>query len=148
MGRIGFGSATVAVGLLPGAGRPEPAGDERRTLVEEELARFQGTWQPVSAETDGGRAPQDRADKIRLVIKGSRHTLMFDEREVGHSVPFAIDPRTSPRSVVDKLEAGHGAHAAGLQEGEGRGRRWRRASSASPSCSMTLCEKAAFCQSL
>jgi uncharacterized protein (TIGR03067 family) len=96
----------VAVELLLGAGRPEPAGDAKRPLVERELARFQGTWQLVSAEADGVKAPWDWTDKIRVVIKGSRHAVMFGDKEVAHSIPFAIDPTTTPKSVVDTLEAG------------------------------------------
>src|SRR3954463_11250275 len=103
---IGFGPAAVAGGPLCGAGGPEPAGGDKRMLVEEELARFQGTWQPVSAEADGVKAPKDRGDKSRVVIKGPRRTVIFGDELVAHSVPFDIDPTTTPKSVVDTLEAG------------------------------------------
>ena len=101
-----IGAVAVVAGLLVGAGRPEVLGEDKRTLVEQELARFQGTWQLVSAEADGVKAPQDRTDKIRVVIKGSRHTVMFGDREVVHSVPFVIDPTTTPKSVTDTLVDG------------------------------------------
>lgn len=106
MRRIGFGSEAVAVGLLLGAGHPKAGGEDKSKLVEQELARFQGTWQLVSAETDGEKAPKDRTDKIRVVIKGSRHTVFFGDQEVAHSVPFALAPTTTPRSATDTLEDG------------------------------------------
>ena len=121
MRRIGFGSAAVAVGLLLGAGLPEPGGDDSSQVVQEELARFQGTWQLVSAEADGVKAPKDRTDKIRVVIKGSRHTVMFGDQEVVHSVPFAIDPTTTPKSVTDTLVDGpdKGKQIKGIYKLEG-----------------------------
>ena len=85
------------------------------------MARFQGTWQLVSAETDGVKAPQDRTDKVRVIIKGGRHTVMFGDQEVVHSVPFAIDPTTTPRSVD-----GHARRRAGSGEGDqGASTSWR-----------------------
>lgn len=45
-----------------------------------ELAKFQGTWQLISAETDGKKAPAERVKKIRVVIKGDRHTLRVFKR--------------------------------------------------------------------
>jgi uncharacterized protein (TIGR03067 family) len=121
MRRIGFGLAAVAVGLLLGAGRPEPAGEDKRKLVEEELARFQGTGQLVSAETDGVKAPQDRTAMVRVIIRDGRHTVMFGDQEVVHSVPFAIDPTTSPKSVVDTLQEGpeKGKQIQGIYKLEG-----------------------------
>ena len=121
MRRIAFGMAAVAVGLLLGAGRPEPGGEDEGKLVKEELARFQGTWQLVSAEADGVKAPKDRTDKIRVVIKGSRHTVIFGDQEVVHSVPFAIDPTTTPKSVTDTLVDGpdKGKQIKGIYKLEG-----------------------------
>ncbi|MCA1657281.1 MAG: hypothetical protein LC713_06185, partial [Actinobacteria bacterium] len=49
--------------LAVAAGRPEVLGEDRRTPVEE-MARFQGTRQLVSAEADGVKAPQDRTDMV------------------------------------------------------------------------------------
>ena len=123
-----IGAVAVVAGLLVGAGRPEVFGEDKRTLVEQELARFQGTWQLVSAEADGVKAPQDRTDKIRVVINGSRHTVKFGDREVVHSVPFAIDPTTTPKTVTDTLRgrAGRGQADQGrLQAGGGHAERLR-----------------------
>jgi uncharacterized protein (TIGR03067 family) len=106
MRRIAFGMAAMAVGVLLGAGLPEPGGQDKGKLVQEELARFQGTWQLDSAETDGVKAPKDRTDKIRVVIEGSRHTVFFGHQEVVHSVPVAIDPTSKPKSVTETLVDG------------------------------------------
>lgn len=111
MRRIGFG-AVVLVFLL---------GADDDKLVEEELARFQGTWQLVSAESDGVKAPREQTDRIRVIIKGSRHTVMFGDKAVAGPVPFAIDPTTTPRSVVDTLEDGpnKGKQIKGIYKLEG-----------------------------
>jgi len=111
---IGFVSAAVVVFLL-GAGRDDAG------KLEEELARFQGTWQLVSAETDGVKAPKEQTDKIRVVIKGPRHTVMFGDQAVFGPVPFVVDPTTMPRSTVDTLEDGpnKGKQIKGIYKLEG-----------------------------
>ena len=58
MRRIAFVMTAMTVGLLLGAGRPEPGVQDKSELVEEESARFQGTWQLVSVEADGVKAPR------------------------------------------------------------------------------------------
>ena len=40
-----------------------------------ELQKFQGTWQLVSAETDGKSAPDEQVKKTRVVIEGGKHTV-------------------------------------------------------------------------
>lgn len=78
---IRLGLATMMVGLLIGGGAAR--GDEDRSkLVEEELARFQGTWQLISAQTDGVKAPPEQVAKIRVVTAGSRHTVHLGEQAV------------------------------------------------------------------
>src|SRR3954447_17899147 len=43
--------------------------------VKQELAKVQGTWQLVSAETDGKTAPDEQVKKTRVVIEGGKHTV-------------------------------------------------------------------------
>ena len=121
MRRIGFGWRPWRSGCSSGPVAPSRAARTSGKLVEEELARFRGTWQLVSAETDGVKAPKDRTDKIRVVIEGSRHTVIFGDQEVVHSVPFAVDPTTTPKSVTDTLVDGpdKGKQIKGIYKLEG-----------------------------
>ena len=75
-------------------------------VVKRETEKFQGTWQLVSAESDGKKAPEDRVKQTRVVIKGSKHTVYFGDKEVVREIPFAIDPTTTPKSVTDMLPDG------------------------------------------
>ena len=51
--------------LLIGADAPKD------DAAKKELEKFQGTWQLVSAETDGKVAPEEQVKQTRVVIKGS-----------------------------------------------------------------------------
>jgi uncharacterized protein (TIGR03067 family) len=78
----------------------------RSDAAKKELEKFQGTWQLVSAETDGVAAPAERVKQIRVVIDGSKHTVFFGDQEVAHQIPFELDPTTKPKSVTDSLPDG------------------------------------------
>jgi uncharacterized protein (TIGR03067 family) len=93
----------MAIGLLGG---PAIRGDEPKPAVEADLARLQGTWQLVSAVTNGEKAPEDRVGLVRVIIRGTQHTVMIGDQEVAHNVGFTIDPTTSPKSATDTLEDG------------------------------------------
>ena len=66
---------------------------------------MQGTWQLVSAETDGKKVPDDHVKQIRVVIKGDRHTVHFGE-VVAKEVRFAVDPTQKPKTADDTLDDG------------------------------------------
>jgi uncharacterized protein (TIGR03067 family) len=86
--------------LLLGAGS---APDE---VVKKELEKLQGTWQLVSAETDGKKAPDEQIKNVRVVIEGSKHSIYAGDQRLAHEIPFTIDPTTSPKSVTDQLPDG------------------------------------------
>lgn len=71
-----------------------------------ELAKFDGTWQLVSATKDGKETPDDVVKKIRVVIKGGKHTVRFGDETLAKEVAFAVDPTKSPREVTDTLPDG------------------------------------------
>lgn len=84
-------AATVSVAL---------AEDNR---AKSELAKFQGTWQLVSAISDGARADEEIVKKIRVVIKGNKHSVFFGDDPIAKDVPFKIDPSASPKTTDDML---------------------------------------------
>lgn len=95
--------------------------DAEARLAAEELAKFQGTWQLVSAEKDGKATPKEITDKIRITIKGTRHTVRFGDDTIAHDVPFEIDPTVSPKWTTDTLPEGEdkGKQIKGIYKLEG-----------------------------
>ena len=81
-------------------------GDGAIDLIKKDLERFQGTWQLVSAESNGEKAPEDRVNQIRVKITGNKHTVTFGDQVIAHDVRFEIDPAATPKKVTDTLENG------------------------------------------
>jgi uncharacterized protein (TIGR03067 family) len=75
-------------------------------VVKAEMKNFEGTWQLVSATRDGKDTPKDVVKKIRVVIKDNKHSVYFGDEIVAKEVPFTIDPKANPKTVVDKLPDG------------------------------------------
>jgi uncharacterized protein (TIGR03067 family) len=89
--------------------------------AKEELAKLQGTWQLISAETDGTKAPDERVKKIQVIISGNRHSVRFGDQVIAHDVSFEIDTSTSPKAVTDTLNEGpdKGKQIRGIYKLEG-----------------------------
>ena len=100
---IAIGWVTVAVGLFLGGDAPTKADGGSS---EAELAKVQGTWQLISAETDGVKPPEDRVRSIRVTIAGKEHTVRFGDQVVARGVHFEMDPTKSPKQVNDTIEDG------------------------------------------
>jgi uncharacterized protein (TIGR03067 family) len=76
------------------------------TLMEQEKARFKGTWQIVSAEFDGTKAREDQIKHGRATIGSGTYSVRFGEKVVAESVSFEIDPSRSPKHVTDTVPSG------------------------------------------
>ena len=74
--------------------------------VKVELKKFEGTWQLVSSSKDGKATADEIVKKIRVVIKGSKHTVYFGDDVAAKEIPFAIDPTKNPKTTVDTLPDG------------------------------------------
>jgi uncharacterized protein (TIGR03067 family) len=85
--------------------------------VKKDWDALQGTWQLVSAETDGKKSPEEQVKKIQVVIKGEKHTVYFDGKPVVKEVSFKIDPTKKPKQVDDTLADGRMIH--GIYEVDG-----------------------------
>jgi uncharacterized protein (TIGR03067 family) len=92
-----IGAATIGL-LGSGPAEPDP--------IKAELAKMQGTWQLVSAESGGKKTPDEQVKKIRVVIKGDMHSVYFGEKTIAKKVRFKIDPTKSPKTVDDFLDDG------------------------------------------
>ncbi len=102
---LGFGALVgvqAAAGVTPAPDDP-PSAQAKSKAVEAELAKLQGTWQLLSAETDGKPLPEEQAKKIRVKIEGDHHTVTFDDKVVAEKVQFAVDPTATPKSTEDTL---------------------------------------------
>jgi uncharacterized protein (TIGR03067 family) len=99
--------AAAAAGILAlCCARPVASGPAKEDAVRKEMARFDGTWQLVSAETDGKKLAEEQARKIKVVIADGRHTVYFGDKVVARGVRFRVDPTTKPKSVEDTLDDG------------------------------------------
>jgi uncharacterized protein (TIGR03067 family) len=109
-----FASVVVVTGSFLAAAQPGNAADD-------ELARLQGTWQLVAAETDGKQAPKERVEQVRVVIKGTAHTVIFGEQVVARDVKFDIDPTKDPKQTTDTISEGpdQGKQIKGIYRLEG-----------------------------
>jgi len=94
---------------------------EESPAVKQELARFQGTWQLVYAETDGKTTPGERIQAVRVEIKGNTHSVYFGDKQVVHDVSFTLDPTATPRTTDDTINDGpdKGKQFHGIYELEG-----------------------------
>jgi uncharacterized protein (TIGR03067 family) len=92
--------------FLGSGDQPKPPSSPKDAAIQEELARFQGTWQLLFAETNGENAPEERVRQIRVTIAGNTHTVRLGERVLAHDVSFEIDPTKTPKEVTDTIHDG------------------------------------------
>jgi uncharacterized protein (TIGR03067 family) len=98
--------SVAALALLGSSGSPVAADDAKADAIQKELAKLQGTWQLLSAETDGKLAPGEQMKKIRVVIKDNAHTVYFGDKALAEKVHFEIDPTKKPKTTDDTLADG------------------------------------------
>jgi len=89
----------VALALL---GAANPADDASKAAAR----KFEGTWQLVSAVTDGKPAPAERVSQIRIVIKDGKHSVFFKDQAVVKQIPFVVDTTRTPNKATDTLPDG------------------------------------------
>jgi uncharacterized protein (TIGR03067 family) len=82
--------------------------NEQHSLVEAELARFQGLWKAVAVEVDGTPVPRHLYQDARLVIAGGRFTLCnpLPDAEQRAEGSFAVDPARTPKQLDLRLDDG------------------------------------------
>jgi uncharacterized protein (TIGR03067 family) len=110
-------AAVAVVTLLLGSGSHAADADAKADAIKKELAKFQGTWQLVSSETDGQKAPEEQLKQIKVVIKGNQHSVYFGDKLLAENVRFDIDPTKKPKTTDDTLPDGRMIH--GIYELDG-----------------------------
>ena len=83
-------------------GAANPADDASKAAAR----KFEGTWQLVSAVTDGKPAPAERVSQIRIVIKDGKHSVFFKDQAVVKQIPFVADTTRTPNEATDTLPDG------------------------------------------
>ncbi|MEK7806729.1 MAG: TIGR03067 domain-containing protein [Chloroflexota bacterium] len=74
--------------------------------AKDEMKNLEGTWQLLSAMKDGKETPAEVVKKIRVAIRGGKHTVYFGDEVAAKEIPFAVDPTKSPKTTVDTLPGG------------------------------------------
>ena len=96
-------SAHPGSGLTLVVWRRNVGEDDKAALVREEMKKFQGVWQLVSAEKEGVKTPEEQTKQVRVTIKGNTHTVTFGDQVVAHDVTFEVDPSATPKQTTDTL---------------------------------------------
>jgi uncharacterized protein (TIGR03067 family) len=89
----------VALAVVVAAGNPSEDASEA-------AAKFEGTWQLVSAVTDGKPTPADVVSQIHIVIKDGKHSVFYKDRVLAKQIPFVIDTARVPNEATDTLPDG------------------------------------------
>jgi uncharacterized protein (TIGR03067 family) len=98
--------ALAACFLFPVAGLL-PAGEEKGGGAKEELKKFQGTWQFVSREADGKRAPARELKGLTITFEGDTFTVKQGD-EVVQAGTHKLHPGKDPKQVDAKVTEGEG----------------------------------------
>ena len=83
-----------------------------------ELAKFNGTWELLSAVTDGKEMAPETVKTIRLVIKVGKHTVYLGQTAVAKEIPFTVDSKRVPMTTIDTLPDGKTIKGIFKLEGE------------------------------
>jgi uncharacterized protein (TIGR03067 family) len=74
-----------------------------QSAVKKDLAKFQGSWQAVSAiNMEGKPASAEEAQQLRLVVEGNTFTLR--EKDTTIRGTFSIDPTRVPKTIDFTLD--------------------------------------------
>jgi uncharacterized protein (TIGR03067 family) len=92
--------AVVALPVVALAGNPSQ--DASKAAAR----KFEGTWQLVSAMTDGKPTPADVVSQIHIVIKDGKHSVFYKDQVLAEQIPFVIDARHIPYEATDTLPDG------------------------------------------
>jgi uncharacterized protein (TIGR03067 family) len=88
----------LAVGLLA----PVGAGEKDRDKDSDAL---QGTWQVVSIELDGQKAPTEEVEKVGLAVKGAGYKQLVKD-SVTEEGTIELDPSQKPRTIGLRITSG------------------------------------------
>jgi uncharacterized protein (TIGR03067 family) len=65
--------------------------------IEQEVAKWQGTWKAVSMEHDGKLSPPEELKPIKLTVEGARYH--FQNGDFSERGSYRFDPDQSPKAL-------------------------------------------------
>jgi len=80
---------------------------------QDEMRKFQGSWDLVVEEVDGERMPEPLIRDVVLVVEGDRWTLRTDQ-EIRNRAVVRLNPAATPPQVDLAYSAGAPPHAKGV----------------------------------
>jgi len=103
----------LMAGLLAGA----DSSTQAETKTDQD--GIQGTWQGVSAEKQGQKAPEERVKAIQMIISADRFIFKRDDQT--HVARYRIDPTRNPKQidVIPADGSGKGKTSVGIYKLEG-----------------------------
>jgi uncharacterized protein (TIGR03067 family) len=84
------------------------AGDNAKEDGKKELKKFEGTWQAVSVENDGVKAPDDELKILKITIDGDKYTVKSEDNVVSRGT-FKVDPSKKPKTIDITHSEGDGS---------------------------------------
>jgi uncharacterized protein (TIGR03067 family) len=106
--------------LLAGVAVASAAEDKKDDAAKDELKKFEGTWELVSAERDVVKAPADSLKGMKAIAKGDMLTLTKDGNAF-LELKITIDPTKKPKTIDATSTKGDdkGMMAVGIYELDG-----------------------------
>src|SRR5690348_10110864 len=83
--------------LLPPT-TPLTAGDAKDEAVKKDRKKYEGTWQVVSLEVDGNKAPEEDAKKITAINEADGKWAIKADGKVVARGTSEIDPTKKPKT--------------------------------------------------
>ena len=96
------------------------AADDKKDDAKAELKKFEGTWQLVSSEPEGEKAPAEAIKTAKATAKGNKVTLSVGGKEI-MELTFTVDPTKKPKTIDSTATSGpdKGKKSLGIYEIEG-----------------------------
>jgi uncharacterized protein (TIGR03067 family) len=108
--------------LLAGIDLPGAAGDGQEEAFKKELRALAGTWRPISGETDGNKAPEERLKEASLTRdEAGKVVARRGDKVVMEAMVKKIDATKTPRTIDAEVTAGEhqGKTILGIYELDG-----------------------------
>jgi uncharacterized protein (TIGR03067 family) len=73
-------------------------GDKKNDVIQEEMAKLEGTYSCVATEQGSEKGDPEQLKKLKLVVKDKKWTVYINDR-VSTSATFTIDPTKKPKTI-------------------------------------------------
>jgi uncharacterized protein (TIGR03067 family) len=96
----------LSLGLLCFFLFPFAAGDTKEEAIKKDRQKYKGTWQVVSLEIGGNKAPEEDAQKITVINEENGKWTLLSEGKVIARGTSTIDPTKKPKGIDLKCTEG------------------------------------------